>query len=184
MYPTYRLSYAALNASLALVAEALSGSGESDQSAGQLVGRTRLALRDELLCPPNPSLVIWLRSTAPAAEQSLPVRWRFANRLTLRGSGAKSFRQSGDTVLDLCNLNVSFIRSKEDSGAFLSHQAAGFIGQQSVNCSYNRVTLFILRFEPVNVASIRYAMCISPLEMRISCSAISPGNPSRTRRKG
>lgn len=46
MYPTYRLSYATLNASLALVVEALSGSGEPGQSAGQLVGRTRPALRD------------------------------------------------------------------------------------------------------------------------------------------
>ncbi len=51
MCPTYHLSYATLNASQALVVETLSGSGEPDQSAGQLVGRTRQALRDELLCP-------------------------------------------------------------------------------------------------------------------------------------
>ncbi len=68
MFPTYHLAYATLNASLALVVEPLSGSGEPDQSAAQLVERTRQALRDELLCPPNPSPVIWLRSTAPAAS--------------------------------------------------------------------------------------------------------------------
>jgi len=67
MYPTYRRSYATLNASLALVVEVLSGSGEPDQSSNQLVGRTRQALRDELLCPPNPSPAIWLRSTAQTA---------------------------------------------------------------------------------------------------------------------
>ena len=50
MYPTYRLSYATLNASLALIVEALSGSGEPNQSAGQLVGRTQQALHDKLLC--------------------------------------------------------------------------------------------------------------------------------------
>lgn len=44
MYPTYYLSCATLNGSLALVVEALSGSGEPDQRAEQLVGRTRLAL--------------------------------------------------------------------------------------------------------------------------------------------
>jgi hypothetical protein len=68
MYPTYHFSYATLNASLALVVEPLSGSGEPDQSEAQLVERTRQALRDELLCPPNPSPVIWLRSTAPSAS--------------------------------------------------------------------------------------------------------------------
>lgn len=71
MYLTYHLSYATLNASLAVVVEPLSGSGEPDQSAVQLAERTRQALRDELLCPPNPSPVIWLRSTAPAAKQWL-----------------------------------------------------------------------------------------------------------------
>jgi len=68
MYPICHLSYATLNASLALVVEPLSGFGEPDQSAAQLVERTRRALRDELLSPPNPSPEIWLRSTAPAAS--------------------------------------------------------------------------------------------------------------------
>jgi len=42
MYPTYHLSYATLNASLALslVVEALSGSGEPDQSAGSQERKT------------------------------------------------------------------------------------------------------------------------------------------------
>ena len=62
MYPTYRLSLRNTQRffGAVLVVEALSGSGEPDQSAGQLVGRNRLALRDELLCPPNPWPVIWL----------------------------------------------------------------------------------------------------------------------------
>lgn len=66
------LSYATLNASLALVLEALNGSGEPDRSAAQLVERTPQALSDELLYPPNPSPVIWLRSTAHAAKRKLP----------------------------------------------------------------------------------------------------------------
>lgn len=66
--PHYHLSYATLNASLTLVVEPLSGSIEPDQNAVHLVERTRQALRDELLCPPHPSPVIWLRSTAPAAS--------------------------------------------------------------------------------------------------------------------
>lgn len=44
LYLTYHLSYATINASLARVVHALSGSGEPDQRAGKLVGRTWLAL--------------------------------------------------------------------------------------------------------------------------------------------
>lgn len=56
--PYCHRSYATLNASLALVVEQLSGSGEPDQSAVQFIERTWQALRDELLCPPNPSPAI------------------------------------------------------------------------------------------------------------------------------
>ena len=69
MYFIYHLSYETHKASLALVVEPLSSSGEPDQSAVQLVERIPQTLSDELLCPLNLPNVILLRSTAPAAKQ-------------------------------------------------------------------------------------------------------------------
>ncbi len=81
MFPTYHISCATLNASLALVVEPLSDSGEPDQSAAPLVERTPQVLLDEQLCHPNPSPVIWLRSTAPAAS----LNYDLATGMSLQG---------------------------------------------------------------------------------------------------